>query len=45
MAPMKPTMTASQRWTPTRSPRNGTESAVTISGAVKLMLAAVVSGT
>ncbi len=41
---MNPIMTAIHRWIPTRSPRIGVESASTIKGEVKLMMAAVVRG-
>jgi hypothetical protein len=44
-APAKPAATASARATPTRSPRNSGDAAVTISGAVKLIAAAVARGT
>ena len=44
-APAKPTATAAQRRGPTRSPSNGTESAVTISGAVNMIAEAVARAT
>ena len=44
-APAKPTSTAAQRRGPTRSPSRGTDRAVTISGAVKLIDDAVASAT
>lgn len=44
-APAKPAATAAQRCKPTRSPKSGADKAVTASGAVKLIAAAVASET
>ena len=43
-APAKPTATAAQRLGPTRSPSIGTESATTMSGAVKKAIVTAVRG-